>query len=159
MKKLIIMGGLPASGKSTIRQEFYSEYDVVDCDELKKIIEGCDPTNPREFHAQSKVLEKALIYKYLSEGKSFLYDTTATNSDKVIRMTQQAQELGYEVEMVYVKVTLATSIERNSKRDRVVPMEVIIEKYEQIESAMKIAEKFVDTFTVIDNEADWLSLK
>jgi len=151
MKKLVIMGGLPGSGKSYIRSTILPTMPVVDCDEIKKSLPGYNPKNPATTHEQSKVVEKQKIYNYLAEGISFVYDTTATNSDKVITMTKQAQALGYTVEMIYVKVSLATSLTRNANRERVVPESLIMDKYSKITSAMEIAEKFVDTFTVIEN--------
>jgi len=152
MKKLVIMAGLPASGKSTIRNKNYSNLVFVDCDEIKKSLPNYDPKNPTVAHAQSKMLEKQAIYNNLAAGISFLYDTTGTNSDNVIMLTKQAQELGYTVELVYVKVSLATSLYRNANRERVVPQEIILEKYELITSSTQVCKMFVGPYTEIEND-------
>jgi len=130
----------------------FSDLAFVDCDELKKGIEGYDPKNPGTVHAQSKVLEKQAIYNYLATGTSFVYDTTASNADKVIKLTKEAQELGYQVTIVYVRTTLATALERNSKRERVVPEEIILEKYSLIKTSMETVKLFADDFVVVDND-------
>ena len=152
MKKLVIMAGLPGSGKSYVREKMFSDLAFIDCDELKKSIEGYDPKNPGTVHAQSKVLEKQAIYNNLAEGISFVYDTTASNADKVINMTKEAQSLGYTVVVVYVRTTLATALERNSKRDRVVPESIILDKYSLIKTSMETVKMFVDEFIVVDND-------
>ena len=148
------MGGLPGSGKSYIRNNRARlvYMNVVDCDEIKKSLNGYDPKNPMATHAQSKAIEKQQIYTNLAEGTSFIYDTTATNSDKVVAMTKEAQALGYEVEMIYVEVSLSTSLTRNANRERVVPESIIMDKYSKITSAMEIAKMFVDKFTTINND-------
>ena len=151
MKKLIIMAGLPGSGKSYVRENKFSDMQYVDCDELKKSIKGYDPKNPGSVHEQSKIVEKQKIYSNMAEGISFVYDTTATNSDKVVKMIKEAQSIGYEVTIVYVKTTLATSLERNSKRERVVPESIILEKYEQITASMEIVKIFADKFEIVNN--------
>ena len=152
MKKLIIMAGLPGSGKSYVRENKFSDMQYVDCDELKKSIKGYDPKNPGSVHEQSKIVEKQKIYSNMAEGISFVYDTTATNSDKVVKMIKEAQSIGYEVTIVYVKTTLATSLERNSKRERVVPESIILEKYEQITASMEIVKRFADKFETVNND-------
>lgn len=152
MKKLIIMAGLPGSGKSYVRENKFNDMQYVDCDELKKSIKGYDPKNPGSVHEQSKIIEKQKIYSNMAEGISFVYDTTATNSDKVVSMIREAQSIGYEVTIVYVKTTLATSLERNSKRERVVPESIILEKYEQITASMEIIKRFADKFETVNND-------
>lgn len=152
MKKLTIMAGLPGSGKSYIRSKMFGEVQFIDCDELKKSIKGYDPKNPGTVHNESKVLEKQAIYNNLANGISFVYDTTASNSDKVIKLTKEAQGLGYEVSLVYVRTTLATSLKRNAARERVVPEEIILTKYEQIGTSLEVIKQFVDEFIVVDND-------
>lgn len=152
MKKLIIMAGLPGSGKSYIRNKMFNEFAYVDCDELKKTIKGYDPKNPGAVHAESKILEKQEIYTKMTNGESFVYDTTGTNSDRVVSMIKEAQGVGYVVTIAHVKTTLATALERNSKRERVVPEEIVLEKYEQMETSMQIVKKFADEFVTIEND-------
>ena len=149
MKKLVIMAGLPGSGKSFYREKMFADMAFVDSDEIKKSIPGYDPNNPSTVHAMSKVVEKHEIYANMMNGTSFVYDTTATNTDKVVKMTREAQELGYHVTVVYIDVPLHVALERNANRERVVPEEIIYSKFEKIETSMNIAQKYVDEFVVI----------
>lgn len=151
-KKLVIMAGLPGSGKSFVRSKTYSDLLVIDCDEIKKSLPGYDPKNPGTVHAESKVLEQKAIYRALSNGESFVYDTTATNWAKLVKLIQDAKGLGYEVELCYVKVSLKTALYRNSKRERVVPEAIIQEKFSLLPVALEVLQGYVDSYVVVNND-------
>lgn len=151
-KKLVIMAGLPGSGKSYIRAKKYSDIPVIDCDELKKSIPGYDPKNPSAVHEQSKIIEAQEIYKKFGNGESFVYDTTATNFAKLIKMINDAHAIGYKVELCYVKVSLKTSLLRNSQRERVVPESIIMEKASLLPVALDVLASYVDNYVVVNND-------
>lgn len=152
MKKLVIMAGLPGSGKSYIRSEHYADLKVIDCDEIKKSLKGYDPKNPSTVHEESKRLESISIYKALGNEESFVYDTTATNWAKIVKLIQDAKAVGYEVELCYVKVSLKTALKRNSQRERVVPEYIIREKFSLLPVSLDILSGYVDKYTVINND-------
>lgn len=152
MKKLVIMAGLPGSGKSTVRNQRYANMAFVDCDEIKKSLPGYDPKNPGKVHEQSKLLERKTIQEKINNGESFVYDTTATNIEKVVKMIQEAQADGYQVEVCYVRVKLSTAIYRNAHRERVVPEEIIREKYALIGTAIDIFANYVDSLVIVNND-------
>lgn len=152
MKKLVIMAGLPGSGKSFVRSTRYADFQVVDCDEIKKSISGYDPKNPEAVHAESKVKEQEEIYYNLALRKSFVYDTTATNYVKLIKLIQDAKAVNYTVELCYVKVSLKTALERNSKRERVVSEYLINEKFSLLPISLNILKDYVDEFVTVDND-------
>lgn len=149
--KLVIMAGLPGSGKSYVRSQRYADMDVIDCDEIKKTLKGYDPKNPGAVHEESKVIEQQVIYEALSQGKDFVYDTTATNWAKVVKLIQDAKLIGYEVELCYVRVSLRTAIERNSKRERVVPEALINEKFALLPISLEVLMGYVDNYVVVNN--------
>lgn len=151
-KKLVIMAGLPGSGKSYIRSRKYADLKVIDCDEIKKTLPGYDPKNPGAVHHQSKVLEAEAIYKAFGNAESFVYDTTATNWAKLVKMISDAKAIGYEVELCYVKVSLRTSLTRNAARERVVPEELIKEKFALLPTALDVLSGYVDNYVVVNND-------
>ena len=154
-KRMVIMGGLPGSGKSTVAREnhnFGTEFKI-DCDEFKKSIPGYDPNNvTNEVHEASKVMEKEALHKAMNGNVSFLYDTTATNTQRIVKLIKDAQSAGFAVTMVYVKVSIDTSLKRNQMRERHVPEAIIFEKAGEIEVAMNEYKKYVDEFIVIEND-------
>lgn len=152
MKRLVIMAGLPGSGKSFIRSQRYADLEVIDCDEIKKTIPSYDPKNPTTTHSQSKVLEQQAIYSALGAGKSFVYDTTATNWSRIAKLIFDAKGLGYEVELCYVSVSLKTAMERNAKRERVVPTDVIERKFAELPYSLLVLQNLVDNYIVVKND-------
>lgn len=152
MKQLIIMAGLPASGKSTFASEYFNHLPIVDCDLYKRQLPGYDPAHPETVHAQSKAMEKEAIYRYLAAGESFLYDTTATDSDKAVALITEARTLGYTVTVHYMHVSLATALTRNAARERKVPEAIILDKYERITQSMDVIRRFADFFLTHNND-------
>lgn len=151
-KKLVIMAGLPGSGKSYVRSNRYEDMEYVDCDEIKKCIAGYDAKNPGSVHAQSKVMEALVIHKMLGEGKSFVYDTTATNWAKLVKLIKDVKALGYVVELCYVRVSLKTALKRNASRERVVPDQLIHEKHALMSTALEVLMGYVDSFVTVNND-------
>lgn len=151
-KKLVIMAGLPGSGKSYVRQNKYADLRVIDCDEIKKTIAGYDPKNPGAVHAESKILEAQEIYKAFGNGDSFVYDTTATNWAKIVKMITDAQAIGYKVELCFVNVSLATALARNAKRERTVDESIIKEKHSLLPTSLMVLQKYVDSYVVVNND-------
>ena len=145
------MAGLPASGKSFIRQQNFDNLSHIDCDEIKKSLPEYDPKNPTATPAKSKILEKQAIYNNLANGISFVYDTTATNTDNVIKLTKTAQSLGYKVTLCFVKCSLATSLYRNANRVRVVPENIILEKFSVMKTSIATIRNFIDEYIEIEN--------
>ena len=64
----------------------------------------------------------------------------------------ELQSNQYEVEILYVSVSLKTSLERNAKRERNVPEAIILEKFDTITYAFEILSKLSDKVTVISND-------
>ena len=152
MKKMVIMAGLSGAGKSTVARARYAGLKTIDCDELKKLCKGYDPLNPAAVHEESKRLERIDLTKAICGDEDFIYDTTATNAERVVGIIKEAQEYGFWVELCYVKVSLKTALERNAKRERHVPEYIIREKNAVIGNALEILQGYVDSFVTVVNE-------
>ena len=151
-KKLVIMAGLPGSGKSYVCSKRYAYLDVIDCDEIKKTLKGYDPKNPSAVHEESKVIEAQEIYKKLGNGESFVYDTTATNWAKLVKLINDARAIGYKVELCYVKVSVKTALLRNKKRERQVPESLIMEKASLLPIALDVLSSYVNEYKIFNND-------
>lgn len=154
-KKAILTMGLPAAGKSTILKTKYKEEKQdsvnVDPDEIKENHPDYDPKNPQELHQWSKEVANKKRWRAMAEGKNLIIDGTGTNLEKMTKWIYDLQALDYEVTLVYVKVTLKTSLHRNAKRDRNVPEHVIREKAEYVTTSFQALKKIVDKVEVHDN--------
>lgn len=152
MKRMVIMAGISGAGKSTVAKKLFDGWKVIDCDELKKQCVGYDVKNPSLVHEASKRLEKIELTNAICGEENFVYDTTATNAERIVGLIKEAQEFGWQVEIVYVKVKLATALKRNAKRERVVPEYIVREKNAVIAQSIEIISSYADKIKVINND-------
>jgi predicted ABC-type ATPase len=154
MKKALLTMGLPAAGKSTILNRDYNVTGcaVIDPDEIKKEKSDYDPKKPEIYHAWSQQQAKLRITQAIANNNNIIIDGTGTNVEKMYKQITELQSSGYEVELLYVSVSLKTSLERNAKRERNVPENIILEKYDTITYAFEILSKIADNITVINND-------
>ena len=153
--EIIFTMGLPGAGKSTTmgRMGLLDTHTVIDPDAIKLSIPGYDPKNPEAVHAQSKLIAERQFKSAIAAGEGlFVVDGTGTNSDKMVRRIREAQAMGFTCKVLYVRVKLSTSIERNANRERVVPEYVIREKALDITTAFEIVARFADEMVVVDND-------
>jgi len=150
--KMILTAGLPGAGKSTYLRNAGITLPCVDPDKIKEGFAGYDPKQPQVFHNESKKIARSQHLTHLHLRQSFIVDGTGTNVDKYVAYIQEAQSVGYVVELHYVRVKLATSLSRNASRERNVPNEVIFEKANVIETTTRLIGSLCDTFITIDND-------
>jgi predicted kinase len=153
-KNVVFMMGLPAAGKSTWRKSSeYSHFAVVDCDEYKEAHPDYDPKNlTMALHVESKAWSEEKFHSHIENDDDFIYDGTGTNAESLVRRINATKEAGYKTTLVYISVSLETSLARNAARDRFVPEYIIREKALDVTTSFDIVKNFVDIVTVIDNE-------
>lgn len=157
MKKAILTMGLPAAGKSTVINTSFNyngQYKMVDPDLFKASHPDYDPKNPNALHAWSQIETEKAVFQYISAGVDMIIDGTGTNVEKMYKYVSLLQGQGYFVELVYVTVSLETSLRRNALRNRNVPESVVREKASTIAYAFELIAPKVDKVTVIDNEQE-----
>ena len=154
-KKVVFMLGSPASGKSTVAKKKYSDMVILDCDEIKKEHPDYDPKNPSLVHEWSRGVLEAKFQEQILKDVSFVLDGTGANSDKMVRRIYEVKEQGFEVELVYVTVSLNTALKRNRERARTVLEEVVKEKYKDIHFSFELVAPHADKVVVINTEGEW----
>lgn len=152
MAKMIMTAGSPGAGKGYIIKKHYSDWNVIDCDKFKEQHPDYDPKNPGALHAwSSKECTKA-IFAAIAADEDFIYDGTGTNIEKAVNFINQARLAGYEVEVVYVKVSLNTALKRNEMRERTVPADLLREKFATVSTAVDILSSYVDRVVTYNND-------
>jgi len=82
-----------------------------------------------------------------------VYDGSGRNLDKMMKQVNAVEALGYEVAMVFVKTTKATSVERDAKRSRTLGTEVVERNYDSIYGNLSAYQNyFGNNFILVDNE-------
>ena len=152
--KLYLMAGAAGSGKSYVRENNAElrHLPVVDADAHKKKHPDYDPKNPGTVHAWSNAEAKREFFFMLGMGVDFIYDGTGTNAEKYVQFTIDAKSAGYDVEVVYVKVSRETSLKRNAARERNVPEDIVNAQHDTIAISIDIIAGYVDSVRVVKND-------
>jgi predicted kinase len=121
--EVVVMSGLPASGKDAWVAANLRGWPVVSLDDLRDEL-GVDPKD-----AQGAVIQAARerAREHLRAGRSFVWN--ATNLSRLIRAQciQLAASYGARIRIVYVEASPSALFRRNRERARVVP-DAVIEK-------------------------------
>lgn len=153
--KALLTMGLPGAGKSHVLSTRYADFCqsavMVDPDLIKQEKPDYDPKNPAVHHEWSKQEAKKRQMLAMVNGQNLVIDGTGTNVEKMVKQIRDLESMGYEVEVVYVRVKLTTSIQRNASRERTVPVEIIMEKHELISTAFEILSGYANV-TVVNND-------
>lgn len=145
---LIMLGGGPASGKSSIlstKPEDIDEHTVViNPDEVKERLPNYAELSAKDenastyFHEESSALAKRLSEVAYSENLDVIYDGTGDGSvNSVMKKINQARDAGYAVQGKYVTVDVENALERNEDR--------YLKKLAKGEPARKVPEDVVRT--------------
>lgn len=152
-KQVIFTMGLPAAGKSTITRERFPDFPILDCDAIKAAHPDYNPKNPAPLHAWSKAELQGQFETMLAGSASFVYDSTATDTEKMAALFNAAALAGFSVSLFFVTCTLAESLRRNSARSRVVPRHVVEKKAGEISAAFNTLSPLADSVETFDNSA------
>ncbi len=119
--EVILMSGLPGTGKNTWISEHFGNYPMVSLDEIRKQMK----ISPKDD--QNPVINAAreLAKEYLRSKKTFIWN--ATNLTPVIRGKQVSLFESYHasVRIVYLETKWETQMERNQERKAEVPEHII----------------------------------
>ncbi len=124
MKKVIMMRGLPGSGKSTYAKKLVAEapntYKRINRDDLRAMFDNAHFSKGNEKFV--KQVRDVLIVKCLEEGKHVIVDDTNLSATNETRVRQLVQEFNkkhndtVQVEVVEVNTPLEECIARDAKR-------------------------------------------
>ena len=131
MQKIIMLKGLPASGKSTWAKEKINEnsnYIRINKDDIRESITG--KWTPKKEKIVISI-RNSLIKTGISLGKNVIIDDTNLNPKHEQSLKTLAQELGVEFEVndSFLKVPVEECVERDIKRDKSVGYKVIYKMY------------------------------
>ena len=125
-KKVILMRGLPGSGKSTYAKKLVEEnpnaYKRINRDDLRMMFDNGIVTKGNEKFA--KQVRDILIIKALEDGKHVIVDDTNLSDKNFIRISQLVQQFNKEhndnvsVEIKVMETTLEECIKRDNNREK-----------------------------------------
>lgn len=151
------MVGVPASGKSTFAEKLREEKSIpiLSSDELRKELTGDaadQDTVPRiEIFRQLQIRAKQM----LDQGRSFIWDATGIDATHRHEDINSFKRLGARVEGFLFVTPEEIAQQRNLKRKRVVPPE-ILERYHYTLVNDPVDTKFdlFDTVSIVDENGE-----
>ena len=122
MPRIILLVGLPGSGKSTYAARL--RWPVISSDHLRSLI--ADDATDQSVHGPVFDAVRYLLRKRLEVGRPLTcIDATHLTPRERRPYFKIAERYGCEVEAVFFDVPVEVCQERNRQRDRVVPQQAI----------------------------------
>jgi predicted ABC-type ATPase len=164
----VLMGGSPASGKSTFLKKFapYLTSDLlwkVDADAVREYLPEYEGWNASATHLETQDVVKKLISSFDIPCKhDFIFDGTMSNSSKYIALIAQLKKIGYAIYIIYMdapkEVTVQRSLQRylnnnggKAKYGRYVPKYIIDDFYNTGKAGLNEIKGSVDGYIVVDS--------
>jgi predicted ABC-type ATPase len=159
----ILMGGSPASGKSTFLRKYApyllkEEILKVDADEIRAKLPEYKGWNATSTHLETKDIVNTLLSdrtigipcKY-----DVIYDGTMNSTKSYLPLIALLRKLGYKIFIVYIdkveeEVVKKRALERYKKSGRFVPMAVIDDFFTRGKSALNELKDKADGYMVVD---------
>ncbi len=159
----ILMGGSPASGKSTFLRK-YAPYLLkeellrIDADEVRAMLPEYKGWNASATHNETQDIVKTLLSdrtigvpcKY-----DVIFDGTMTSPKKYLDLIRLLKKLGYKVFVVFIDkvpkdVIMKRAMDRYKKSGRFVPPFVIEEFFESGKDSLAKVKAKVDGYMIVD---------
>lgn len=159
----ILMGGSPASGKSTFLKKYApyllkTEILKIDADEIRAKLPEYQGFNATQTHLETKDIVNTLLSdRNIGIPCLFdvIYDGTMNSTKSYIPLINLLKSLGYKVFIVYIDkvpkdVVIKRSIERYKRSGRFVPLSVIDDFFEKGTTALEQLKGAVDGYMIVD---------
>jgi len=153
--KAILTIGVPGCGKSTWAKKQVG-YTDINLDECRLKVSG-DATN-QSVNAQAVELRNKMILDAKAQEQNIIISDTNANEKYRLELIAYLEQLGFEVlENIFV-VSLDECLERNSKRDRIVPPEVLEKTHNNIQASHFKINQIIDKNGEDLNQSEIISL-
>ncbi len=126
---VVVMSGLPGSGKNYAINRDYPSLPVVGYDDMREEIGlkyGED-----ESLVQTNVKERIKVH--MRDNQDFVFNATNVIKDIRSQWIRRFRLYGYRIKIHYVEKSLKETLENNKKRDIIVPENIIIDKFAKLD--------------------------
>ena len=166
--KAFFLAGGPGSGKSFVVRQTTGGLGlkIVNSDTaFEKLLKDADFSLDFRDMSPEKTLERDKIRKRAKEVTAkmqsnfvagrlgMIIDGTGAEYGKIEKQVKMLQQLGYDTHMIFVNTSLDTAIERNNKRDRKLPLDIVKTYWNNVQSNIGKFQRLFGrkNFIVIDN--------
>jgi predicted ABC-type ATPase len=158
MSTALLVGGPPASGKSTILKHKNiksSDFTYVNSDDIQERLPGYTGVNAMLYHDEARDIHNKLVERSLAEKRNIIIDGTMRNVEKETKKIARLKELGYKIKVVSVQTKVELLITRATKRfmttGRYIPLHWIAKEGNNINEAQKKYKDMVDEYELWDS--------
>ena len=163
--KAFFLAGGPGSGKSFVARNVFSgtglklvNSDIILENSLKKAgLSMSMPDEEQYFRDMLRTRAKAIVDNqidlYVKGRLGLVIDATGRDYNIISRQYSALQLLGYDCYMVFVNTSLEVALERNSKRERVVPEYITRNSWQSVQNNIGRFQNLfgLTNFVVVDN--------
>ena len=163
--KAFFLAGGPGSGKSFVARNVFTgtglklvNSDIILENSLKKA--GLSLSMPDEeqyfrdiLRTRAKAIVDNQIDLYVKGRLGLVIDATGRDYNIISRQYSALQLLGYDCYMVFVNTSLEVALERNAKRERVVPEYITKNSWQSVQNNIGRFQNLfgLTNFVVVDN--------
>ncbi|MCR5505464.1 MAG: ATP-binding protein [Bacilli bacterium] len=155
MAKLIILSGVPGSGKSyfshLLRDHKHGHVYIISSDQLRDMVTGDQQDLSEDQLMWSFFYDLAKIYSRDKKGIVIL-DSTNTSAYYRVEAAKTLRPLFDSVDLISFKIKPETIYKQNLDREWPIPVEVLSEYIESFELPGEEDEKYFDTIHIISNK-------
>lgn len=143
-KKLIVLTGIPGSGKSTYATKFAEQNEsvfIVSSDQIRLELFG----RLDDFSNEELVFEKfeKLVIEKSHTHRLVIADSSATTNVRRLSWANKFRPYFQIIDLVYFKVCLLKALKQNKKRQHIVPFKDMVEMKRTFEKPSKeVQEKY-----------------
>ena len=166
--KAFFLAGGPGSGKSFVVRKTTGGLGlkVVNSDNaFEKLLKDADfdldfrDMNPEKTLERDKIRKRAkevtskMQKNFVAGRLGMIIDGTGAEYGKINLQKRLLQDMGYDTYMIFVNTSLDTAIERNNKRDRKLPSDIVKTYWNNVQSNIGKFQNLFGTknFVVVDN--------
>ncbi|NEN90118.1 MAG: AAA family ATPase [Okeania sp. SIO3H1] len=146
MTRLIILIGLPASGKSTLARKIVTRYpqcQLISTDAIRAQLFGDEAIQGPWLRVWQQVQQK--FYQAVRQTSLAIYDATNVQRRQRRQVIDLAKGSGFtHLTGLWLDKSLELCLRRNRQRQRQVPEEVIMKMYRQLTDAPPSCEEGLD---------------
>ncbi|BAZ38830.1 hypothetical protein NIES4101_47750 [Calothrix sp. NIES-4101] len=138
--QVVIMSGLPGSGKDTWIQENLPDWQVISLDKLRQQI-GVEPQDEQGIVAN---MAKNQAKEYMRNNQSFVWNATNLSSQLRGRLVRLFANYQAEIRIVYLEAPWEELLKRNRNRTEKIPEKVLYRMRDRLEVPKVIEAHQVD---------------
>ena len=163
--KAFFLAGGPGSGKSFVTKNVFSgtglkvvNSDIVLENTLKKVGLSLSMPDEEEYFRnmirnKAKTTVNSQLDLYVKGRLGLVIDATGRDYNVIHRQFGELQLLGYDCYMVFVNTSLEVALDRNAKRERMVPEHITKNSWQSVQNNIGRFQNLfgLSNFIVVDN--------